>query len=257
MSTGLRVGVLGVGSLAGYLVPRLARTANDRVLLSSRNEERAAQLAARFDNVEVSADNTALVNDSDIVLLTTRPDQAREAIEGLTWHPGHVLVSCCAGVTLSTLMFAAGAARLVRAMPVTAAVLGQSPTCMYPEQIEARTVLERLGDVHVLREEADFEIASVTAAYYGWVHVLITEMSRELAAAGLSPALARRLVAQITGAAAAMVIAREGEGLPALIEELCTPGGITALGLTTLEDRRALDAWKQASRVVLERLRES
>ena len=123
--SGLRIGVLGVGHLAGYLVPRLADD-GAQVRLSPRNEERAGALAQRFDNVTVSADNTALVKDSDVVLLTTRPDQALSAIEGLPWRPGHVLISCCAGVGLDTLLFAAGAARLVRAMPVTAALLSRS-----------------------------------------------------------------------------------------------------------------------------------
>ena len=52
-----RVGIIGVGHLAGYLVEGLRRASQDiEITLSPRNAERAASLAARF-GAAVATDN--------------------------------------------------------------------------------------------------------------------------------------------------------------------------------------------------------
>ena len=51
-----------------------------------------------------------------------------------------------------------------------------------------------------------------------------------------------------------MVMAQPEKSLPDLLDELCTPGGITELGLGVLQDRESMEAWRQAAQVVLERL---
>ncbi|MDH3450877.1 MAG: NAD(P)-binding domain-containing protein [Gammaproteobacteria bacterium] len=249
------VGILGVGHLAVYLAPRLAQNPRRKIVLSPRNDEHARRLAGAHANISVARDNTALVGEVDVVLLATRPAAAIEAIEGLPWHPAHTLVSLCAGVPLDALMFNAGAATLARAMPITAAAIGESPTCLYPDVAPAREVLRALGPVHVLADEAQFDVASVSAAFYGWVHSLIEEMAVWSARQGLPPATARALVSQTVRAAAGMVIAQPQRSLPELLEELCTPGGITELGLQTLQDVRAFEYWERASQAVLDEIR--
>lgn len=249
------VGVLGVGHLAGHLVPRLALDPARRIVVSPRNEERARALAARHANVTVARDNAALVGEVDVVLLATRSQAAAAAIKGLPWHPAHTLVSLCAGVPLDALMFNAGAATLARAMPITAAAIGESPTCLFPDVAAAREVVQAFGPVHALADEAQFDVASVSAAFYGWVHSLIQEMALWSATQGLPPAASRALVSQTVRAAAGMVIAQPERSLPDLLEELCTPGGITELGLQTLQDVRAFEYWQRASQAVLDQIR--
>ncbi len=250
------VAVLGVGHLAGYLVPRLAGDPRRRVVLSPRNRQRAEALAARHDNIRVARDNRALVGESDVVILATRPGQAAAAIDRLPWRPGQTLVSVCAGVRLDTLMFNAGAATLARAMPITAAALGESPTCLYPDVAAAREVLEALGPVYALEHERELDVATLSAALYGWVHGLIADMALLHAQAGLPPALARELVARTVRAAGSMVAAQPGRSLPELLDELCAPGGVTELGLQSLRDSGALEQWRRAAAQVLESLRE-
>ncbi len=146
----LAVGILGVGHLPLHLASRLAQNPQRKVVLSPRNDERARRLVDAQANITVARDNAALVGEVDVVLLTAPASAAAHTIEGLPWHPAHTLVSLCAGVPIDALMFNAGAATLARAVPITAAAIGESPTCLYPDVAAAREVLQALGPVHEL-----------------------------------------------------------------------------------------------------------
>ena len=251
----MTVGILGVGRLAEFLVAGLCRNEDGpQILLSHRNAARAGRLAEAY-GLTIAGDNGELVAASDLVLLATRPDQAEAAVAGLPWRSDRLLVSLCAGVPLAALAPHCRAATLARAMPISAAMIGESPTCLYPDLAPARALFSRLGPVIALPDEAAFETASVLGAYYGWVHALIGTVADWTTAAGVDAATARDLTAHLTRAAADMVRHQPDLTFAEIIAELATPGGITALGLGILGDRAALEAWQAACEAVLARFR--
>ena len=250
-----RVGLLGVGHLAVYLVPGLLRgLAASHVMLSPRNARQSAALAETY-GLTVAGGNAGLVEACDLVVLACRPAQAAAAIAGLPWRPGQTLVSLCAGVRLATLASNAGGATLARAMPITAASIGESPTCLYPDLPAAREVLAPLGPLLVMPDEETFDTACVSAAVYGWVHALIGETAAWATEAGVPAALARDLTAQTFRAAAAMLRAHPERPIDAMTRELCTAGGITEAGLDRLKERGAFEAWRAACDAALTRLK--
>jgi len=252
---GMTLGILGVGRLAEFLVAGLRRQeGGPEILLSPRNAARAERLAETY-GLTIAGDNGELVAVSDLVLLVTRPDQAESAVIGLPWRADRLLINLCAGVPLAVLASPCGPAILARAMPMSAAMIGESPTCLYPDLAPARALFSRLGPVLALPDEAAFEAASVLGAYYGWVHALIGTVARWTTEAGVDPAAARDLTAHMTCAAADMVREQKHLSFPEILAELATPGGITALGLEILEDGAALDAWQDACEAVFARLR--
>ncbi|SMF72462.1 pyrroline-5-carboxylate reductase [Tistlia consotensis] len=248
----MKIGILGVGHLAGYLVPGLLREPAFELLLSPRNAEKARALSERHD-LPVAPDAETLVRRSEVVLLAVHPAKAADAVEGLPWRAGQTLVSLCAGVPLDSLA-AAQPAALARAMPITAASIGESPTSLWPDLPAARQVLAPLGPVIALPGEAAFETATVAAAAYGWLQGLIGALAEWETQAGLPPETARALIAQTTRAAAAIVQARPEASVEALTRDVCTPGGITELGLDHLERAEAFGPWREACDAVLARL---
>lgn len=246
-------GFLGVGHLAEALIEgALASGLPARELVLSPRG-RAESVAKRF-GLTVAADNAALVAAASVVVLGVRPAQARAALEGLPWRADQVIVSCCAGLAIADLADAAAPARVMRAMPLTAAAIGASPIPVHPDLAAARPLLDRLGTVAALASEADFEVATVSAAVYGWVQHLVGRSTAWSAARGLDPALARRLTA-LTFVAAGRVLAERDAPIEDLLAELATPGGITELGLSVLADHDVSGAWDAAQAAVLDRLR--
>lgn len=246
------VGIIGVGHLAAAVLSGLLRAGVDpaSILLSPRGQ--AHQLAQRW-NIPLARDNEDLVTRADIVLLSVRPVDAPGAVAGLPWRAGQTLLSFCAGVPLSSLD--AGLAQAVRAMPLTAAAINASPTACFPASLAAFGVLEKLGPIVTLRDEREFEVASVNAAIYGWAQDLIRQSAGWATCQGGDADAMRRLAA-LTFVAAGRLIAETDRPMDALIEELVTPGGITELGLDILASERQPQAWQAACDAVLQRLSE-
>ncbi|QWK80559.1 pyrroline-5-carboxylate reductase family protein [Ochrobactrum sp. BTU1] len=243
-------GVLGVGHLAKVIISGLIGSgfkAND-ILLSPRGK---AQEVSSLYGISIASDNRDLVDRADIVLVAVRPSDAINALEGLPWRENHVVISVCAGISISALPVIP--AKVVRAMPLTASEINASPTACYPDNLEAAAILNLLGPVIPLTSEADFEVATVNAAVYGWVQDLIRQTTEWCSEKGLSHTIARKLVAN-TFVAAGRLIAEKPEPIEQLLKELVTPGGITELGINVLSKKGHPIIWRDASEAVLTRL---
>jgi pyrroline-5-carboxylate reductase len=253
----VNIGILGVGELASFLVEGLRRACHDdAIVLSPRNRERSKSLAERH-GCTVAADNADLVERSDIVVLATRPPQAIDAVRGLPWRDEHVLLSAAPGVALAPLRSAAAPATVVRALPVSCAAIGESPSALFPDEPRARELLGRLGSVHVFPDEASFEVAVSVGVYYAWTFALAAEGTRWAQAHGVAPDAARAFVVESLRGAANMMAVHPEEPLADMLDALATPGGLTRLGLGVMEERGALAAWSAACDAVLARVRET
>ena len=249
-----RIGIVGVGHLAGYLVEGLWRAGPDiEIVLSPRNIERSAQLAVQF-GAKVAANNQAVADAADLILLTTRPGDAVSACEGLAFRPGQLVISAAANLSLGLLEPAVEPATLVRAMPISCAALNQSPTLLYPDNPTAGDLFGLLGHVHVLPAEAQFVPASVIAAFYGWVYELLGETIAWTVRAGVPAQTARSLVLETVGGAVYMALSQPDLDLATMLDTLATPGGITEHGLEILRQGQGVTAWTMALDAVLGRV---
>jgi methylmalonyl-CoA mutase cobalamin-binding subunit len=179
----------------------------------------------------------------------------RRGGDRLPWRAGQVMVSACAGVPLARLRPLVAPATVVRAMPISAVAVCASPTVLYPDEPRARALFARLGEVLPLRDEGEFEVATVSAAVYGWVHDLIGRSAAWSEAAGLDPTTARRLAAMTFSAAARMIVADEEKSVAALVASLATPEALPREGLGVLQEREVAPAWDAACDAVLAHLR--
>ena len=249
-----RVGIVGVGHLAGYLVEGLARERpNLEVVLSPRNVDRSAQLATQY-GASVAADNQAVCDVADVVLVTTRPGDVEGVCRPLGFRADQTVVSTAAGVPLSVLAPAVAPATAVRAMPLTCSAIGRSPTLLLPDDPVARDFFELLGTVHSVDDDAQFTPASAIGAYYGWIYALMDDVIAWCASAGVPETTARDLVLETTRGAAEMALHHPSRELSDLLDSLATPGGITRQGLQTLERTGSLEAWIEALEALLPKL---
>ncbi len=245
------VGMIGVGQLAEHMVEGLCvAPAGPTLLLSPRNRERAVALAQRY-SLKIAPDNQSVVERSDLLILSVPTDQTIEVASGLSFHERHVVVCTAAGLKHEPLARAALPAKMVRAMPVTSASVRESATVLYPGDDIAEKTLELIGTVHVFDGEEAFEVASMTAVYYGWVFALMAEISQWLESRGIEGKEAKTLVAQMTRGVCAMCI-KGGSDMAAESRVIGRPGTYTGLGLDLLQRMDAFSAWSETLDAVLE-----
>ncbi|MBV2142127.1 NAD(P)-binding domain-containing protein [Falsochrobactrum sp. TDYN1] len=246
------LGILGVGHLATTIVSGLLRSGFDakNIILSPRGKVK--ELSDLY-GIRIATDNASLVDMADVVLLAVRPMDAAKSTKGLPWRKEQIVISACAGVAIENIPVVP--ARVVRAMPLTAAAINASPTACFPPIPDAVAILKHLGPVIALASEADFEVATVNAAVYGWVQDLIRQTTEWCTEKGLSEPTARQLIAN-TFIAAGRLIDEKPDPVSQLLSELVTPGGITELGLNILSDGGQPAIWRDASEAVLSKLTE-
>jgi pyrroline-5-carboxylate reductase len=249
-----RVGIIGVGHLASYLVEGLRRAAPDlEIILSRHLGTHTETLEAEF-GATPGDDNQAVADAAEVVVVSTRPADLLGALRSVVFQTHHVVISTAVGVPLASVLEAVGPGLAIRALPLTCSAINRSPTLLFPDQPEARALFERLGTVLAIQDEAQFTRAGAISAYYGWVYALLDEALSWTVRAGIDPEVARTLVLETTRGATEMGLAHPDRELAGLLDSLATPGGITRDGLEVLRKRESLEAWVEALDVVVRRL---
>ncbi|XWN32465.1 MAG: NAD(P)-binding domain-containing protein [Devosia sp.] len=240
-----RIGLLGAGHLARFLVDGFLRAGvpPEGLAVTRRGQGEAIGKAR---GVAVCQDAEALARAAPIIILSVRPMDAAATLGEAGVGPHHTVISVCAGVPLDRLATVAPKATLVRAMPISAASLGASPTPLFPDNQIAHTVLSLLGPVIPVEGEAELQAASASAAVYGLIHDLIGATADDLARAGVHGEGARRLAADTFAAAAAMVNASPQTKVSAMVDALATPGGVTGACLEAFRAAGGEAAWRAA-----------
>lgn len=248
----MRVGVLGIGHLADYLI-RGAQGSGYSFLLSPRNAAKAADLAGRF-GCEVAASNQDVVDSCHMVLVCLPAASGLADLRGLQFRAGQTVLSAMAGASVGDLRAAvAPAAGFVSMMPGYANAYSAGPSLLHPGDADWRSFLSVLGPVHEFDDPHPFETAAVFGAMSGATVFLIRHLADWYARHGLDPVTARRLVAE-TLRGNAEVFLQSPEAMEQIVGGVTTPGGITEQLVGHLRTSGALTAWDEAMDAVLTRM---
>lgn len=250
-------GFIGVGELALYTIRGVRHGGYDApILLSPRNREKAALLAQQF-NCEVQEDNQAVVERCDCVVIATRPADCLQTLAQLDFRPGQLLISVVAGVEISSLREALPAdLEIVRAMPVSSAEVGASPTLVFPENPVVQEFFDYCGNALPVDDEAYFTEGSVLACVYCWFFSLFEALIQGTEGPELPRELSSQLVIGMARGAAELALARADSPPAAIAESIATEGTFSKLGLDLLKDKDAFAPWQQACELLQDKLRE-
>ncbi len=248
------VGIIGVGHLASYIVEGLKKAAPDiEIILSQRNVQKSKSLASRF-GAKVAQNNQEVVNKTNLIMITTRPEDTIAVSENLSFQTGQVVISVAVGLPLKKLLSTTAPATVVRAIPISCAAINQSPTLLFPDNHQARALLSHLGQVHLLPNESCFTSASAIGAFYGWIYALLDEIISWTTQTGVPHQAARNIVLETVLGAVNMALNEPKKELNVILDTLATPGGITKQGLNVLHQHQALLVWTEALNSISKRL---
>ena len=245
------LGVIGVGAIGGAIVAGLSEGGEPpEIVLSPRNAELAAGLAARYSNVRVADSNQGVVEQSTVVLLCIRPSDVRQVMAELRFRE-QSLISVMAGVPLKVLReLAAPAQDIVRAIPLPSVAVRRGITPLYPSAGPALDLFGRLGRVIEVADETAFDLFSAATGTIAAHFAYLSRISDWLAAHEIPAAAAQQYVAAMFGELAASLQGTESD-FGQLTRDHATPGGINELFCQVLGDE---GVWKAVD-VGLERVR--
>lgn len=240
------IGFLGAGKMATALANGLIKaqfTTADRVIASDVVPAAVAQFAAQTGARQATS-NTAVVAESDIVILAVKPQQMSgvlsEIASSLTER--HLVISIAAGIKLEAIAGRLGSnRRLVRVMPNTPCLVGASASGFaiggYATTEDAKLVQKLLSTVGVavaVDEKLLDPVTGLSGSGPAYAYAMIEALSDGGVRVGLPRDVATKLAAQTLLGAAKMVL-ETGEHPGALKDAVTSPGGTTIAGLHALE----------------------
>ncbi|MEM1521356.1 MAG: pyrroline-5-carboxylate reductase [Candidatus Korarchaeum sp.] len=255
----LDVAVMGLGKVGTSLVLGLSRMGY-RVLASTANPERHKDIEAM--GIEILPSFEA-ARRSEIVVIAVKPKQVRglaEEIRGAV--EGKLVISVAAALTTDLLEGLLPRARIIRAMPNLAIMVGESATAIAKgrsateHDLEvAKRIFGAVGDCIVVEEELMDMITGLSGSGPAYAFLFMEALADAGVKAGLPKELALRLAARSLLGASRMVL-EMGEHPAVLKDMVVTPGGVTIAAMHVLEKYRMRAALMDAVEAAVRRAEE-
>ena len=261
MSGHVPVAIIGVGAIGKALLTGLFRAGwePEDISLCVRRPEPAEELADQT-HCEVFLDPVEAVQGRQVIVVSVKPRDVVPLLEILEGNLGSdkLVLSMAAGVTTSTYQKHLGEVPVIRSMPNTPALVGQSVTAIaagahagLSELDLARDVLGAVGSVRIMDEALLDAVTAVSGTGPAYVFLLAEALTEAALREGLSRDIAERFVNQTILGAGHLLMAT-GTSPTELRSQVTSPGGTTAAAVHVLEERgfRALveDAVRAAAR---------
>ena len=240
------IGFIGGGNMAEALIKGLLAQGQptDRILVADPSPARQTLLGDTYQ-VKVLGDNRAVAASCRLLVLAIKPQMAMAVVPELAGAvtAEHLTVSLLAGTATATLeRLLGGAARVVRAMPNTPALVGCGATAICAgrfakaRDLEAASTLFRaVGSVCTVDEAQMDAVTGLSGSGPAYVFTVIEALAEGGVKEGLPREVALELATR-TVLGAARLVAESGEEPSVLRSRVCSPGGTTLAGLTALED---------------------
>jgi pyrroline-5-carboxylate reductase len=254
----MRLGFIGTGAITSAIVTGLnaAGIGTDTILVSPRNAETAASLAARFPSVRVAASNQAVLEGSDLVMLAVRPQVAGEVLSELKFRPDHHVMSLMAITPLHKLAaLVAPATKVTRAIPLPLVAERRGPTVIYPPDPVAAELFNRLGAAIEATSADQFDAFSTATATMAPYFAFADEIASWLTRHGVPSPDARTYVATVFQGLGNIAASTPEHSLSALSGEFATRGGTNEQVMAHLKEHGALSALSDALDAVLQRMK--
>ena len=267
MGSELKVGFLGAGKMATALARGFIRAGlvNASSMIASDPIEASRSHFAQETGTKPIAFNPDVLKFAGVIFLAVKPDQVNDVIAEVrpAFTERHVLISIAAGVPISRIESAlGGGARVVRVMPNTPALVGESASAFAlgkgastEDGALVQKLLSSVGVAYQVKESLLDAVTGLSGSGPAYGFVLIEALSDGGVAAGLPRDVATKLAAQ-TLLGSAKLLLETGQHPGTLKDMVTSPGGTTIEGLQELEKGGVRAALINAVRAATEKSRQ-
>lgn len=266
MSAKLTIGFLGAGKMATALARGFirAKLVAPNQIIASDSVPAARAAFVKETGAKAVLSNAEVLRSAKVILLAVKPDQTASVLTEMRdqFTAAHLLVSIAAGVPIAKLEAALpSGARVIRVMPNTPALVGESATAFAPgksarpaDSALAQKLFASVGTAFQVKESLLDAVTGLSGSGPAYVYLFIEALSDGGVAAGLPRDVATRLAAQTVLGGAKMVL-ETGQHPGALKDMVTSPGGTTIEGLHELEKGKFRGTVMSAVRAAAEKAR--
>ena len=239
------IGFIGMGNMAQALCSgfvKSGRISSENIFAYAPNQEKLAANASKF-GFKPCASLKEVVQKSDTVIMACKPYQIESVLSEIKADlAGKTLVSIALGWSFARYSSVLDAKTRVQfVMPNTPAMTGEGVLLFEKsnslEPAERKEIIELFSSVGIVQELADNLMGiggAVTGCGPAFVDLFIEAYADAAVKYGIPRETAYKLVSQtVLGSAKLQLVTGEHPGL--LKDKVCSPGGSTIRGVTSLE----------------------
>ena len=239
------IAFIGGGHITEMIVENLTISkvvSSENLIVSDPDTVRLEKLFQKF-SVQTTSNNLEAVNRGDVVFINVRPQVVNEVVDELSRNPVSeeiVFVTIAAGITMEKYIGLGKKLPVVRALPNPPSQIGQGIIAMvfnqYVSDIQQTDILElfdSMGEIIIMKEEH----INLSTALSSPVATLLFFQS--LIDAGVRMGMDRDTSTKISYQTIIGVLAvwkQRQIPLDRLMDEACTPGGISVESVKTLKE---------------------
>ena len=241
----MRITFVGGGNMASALIGGLLKQAfpaTDIAVVEPVAESRE-RLTASFGIACIPAYDASIL-DSDVLVLSIKPQQMREALAPLAGKlKSQLVISIAAGMRLGDLSrWLGGYSKLVRTMPNTPALIGAGITGLYADpsidgkgRRQAERILGAVGKTLWIADESLMDaVTAVSASGPAYFFYFIEALRDAAQTLGFSEDQARLLAIE-TAVGSVTLAASSAEDVAVLRQHVTSKGGTTEAALKSLD----------------------
>lgn len=240
-----KIAILGGGNLGGAIAEGLIKSqfvSSEQITVTRRNVDAIGHLKAL--GVAVTSDNDTAIRNSDVIIVSLKPYNVKEVLEGVRkqFDPSrHIVISVVTGLFLKDLgAIVDHGVPIFRAMPNTAIAIQESVTCLCQigaseEQVKYVTELFNQLGITIQIDEKLMDAATVLGAC-GIAYAL--RFIRAATQGGIEigfDARTANLISAQTVKGAAELLLKLNRHPEEEIDKVTTPKGCTIVGLNEME----------------------
>lgn len=241
------IGFIGGGNMAEALIKGAVSSQQSAVrrdiFVSEPREDRRKYLEQTY-GVKTTSDNREVASSCNIIILAVKPQNMAAVLDEITdlITEEKTVVSIAAGITLSYLQSKVKTKKLIRVMPNTPAIVQEGMSIMslcecFSDRDVAivRDIFMSVGKVLTLPEKYMNAVTAVSGSGPAFVALFVEAIIDAGEKIGLNRDNASELAIQTLIGTARLL----DTGMPPrkLMEMVTSPGGTTAAGLKTFEER--------------------
>lgn len=256
----MKLGFIGLGNMASAMIGGILRNriAEPSSVNGADASAEAVKKAEERLKIHISDGNCGVVQESDIIVLSVKPQFYAEVIceirDAVT--PDKRIVTIAPGKTLSWLAEQFGKeVKIVRCMPNTPALVGEGCTGVCrnsavteDEFNEIMTVLNSFGIARSVPEHLMDTVVSVSGSAPAYVFMMIEAMADAAVSDGMARRDAYEFAAQAVYGSAKMVL-ETGRHPGELKDMVCSPAGTTIEAVRVLEEKGFRSALIEAMKI--------
>ncbi|HIF55433.1 MAG: pyrroline-5-carboxylate reductase [Methylococcales bacterium] len=245
-----KIGFIGGGNMASSLISGLIASGHpaDLLWVSDTNQNALDALSAKL-HVNVSVDNSVVVNEVDVIVLAVKPQilhSVATQIASIVQQRNVLVVSIAAGISQESLAKWLGSAiAIVRCMPNTPALVRTGATALHAnaavndaQKNLAENILRAVGISLWVEHESELDaVTAISGSGPAYFFLLMEAMEQTASELGLREDTAQLLIQQ-TALGAAKIALESDESSRQLRQRVTSPGGTTEKAIQTFEEGR-------------------